>query len=103
MIIVIIIFIVVVVIVVLRPFYLWEQLRAPIIPIVIYGAFDLYPPGCYCCYCYYGYLLFKKKLLLLLLFFFCYQGRQMAIPGKVIVRFLNPIFFNEVVIFIIIF
>ena len=27
------------------PFYLWEEMRAPIVPMVIYGAFDLFPPG----------------------------------------------------------
>jgi hypothetical protein len=27
------------------PFYLWEQLKTPIIPLVIIGAYDLYPPG----------------------------------------------------------
>jgi 1-acyl-sn-glycerol-3-phosphate acyltransferase len=26
-------------------FHIWEELRAPIIPFVIYGAFDLYPVG----------------------------------------------------------
>eukprot|EP01041_Mallomonas_annulata_P013798 gene13798-29341_t len=26
------------------PFYLWEELQSPIVPIVIFGAFDLYPP-----------------------------------------------------------
>ena len=27
------------------PFYLWQQLNTPIIPMVIYGAYELYPPG----------------------------------------------------------
>lgn len=27
------------------PFYMWEQLKTPIIPIVFVGAYDLYPPG----------------------------------------------------------
>lgn len=27
------------------PFYIWEQLKAPLVPMVITGAFDLYPPG----------------------------------------------------------
>eukprot|EP01038_Epipyxis_sp_PR26KG_P009184 gene9184-12388_t len=48
------------------PFYLWEQLKTPIIPVVILGAYDLYPPG-----------------------------RQMAIAGKVYVRYLKPIYPHE--------
>lgn len=27
------------------PFYMWEQLKTPIIPIVFVGAYELYPPG----------------------------------------------------------
>ncbi len=29
------------------PFYLWEELNCPIIPIVVYGAFDMHPPQKY--------------------------------------------------------
>eukprot|EP01031_Cornospumella_fuschlensis_P027990 gene27990-33799_t len=44
-------------------FHLWEQLNgAPIVPLVIYGAYDLFPPG-----------------------------HQICMPGKVYVRFLDPI------------
>lgn len=44
-------------------FHLWEQLQgAPIVPLVIYGAYDLFPPG-----------------------------HQICMPGKVYVRFLEPI------------
>jgi hypothetical protein len=48
------------------PFHLWEQLKTPMIPLVIYGAYDLLPPG---------YL--------------------MCIPGKVYARFLPPIYPTE--------
>jgi 1-acyl-sn-glycerol-3-phosphate acyltransferase len=44
------------------PFYLWEQLQSPIIPMVITGAFDLYPPG-----------------------------NQMNVAGKVYCKYLKPI------------
>lgn len=27
------------------PFHLWESLGAPVVPVVIYGAYDLFPPG----------------------------------------------------------
>jgi len=28
------------------PFHIWEQLdKAPIVPLLIFGAFDLFPPG----------------------------------------------------------
>lgn len=48
------------------PFYLWEQVNCPIIPMVTYGAFDLFPPS-----------------------------RIMNIPGKVYVRYLPPIYPHE--------
>ena len=48
------------------PFYLWEQLQTPIIPIVTMGAFELFPPG-----------------------------SQMSLPGKVYMRFLEPILPSE--------
>mmetsp|Transcript_17383 Transcript_17383/g.29150 ORF Transcript_17383/g.29150 Transcript_17383/m.29150 type:complete len:433 (+) Transcript_17383:116-1414(+) len=48
------------------PFHIWEQLDVPIVPIVTLGAFELYPPGC-----------------------------QMSLPGKVYVRFLEPILPSE--------
>jgi hypothetical protein len=48
------------------PFHLWEQLQTPIIPIVTMGAFELYPPGC-----------------------------SMSHPGKVYMRFLEPIMPHE--------
>ena len=48
------------------PFYLWEQLQTPIVPIVTMGAFELFPPG-----------------------------KTMTIPGKVYVRFLEPILPGE--------
>lgn len=45
---------------------MWDQLKTPIIPLVIFGAFELYPPG-----------------------------RQMAVPGKVYVKYLTPIQSSE--------
>lgn len=48
------------------PFYLWEQLKTPIIPLMIYGAYDLLPPG-----------------------------NLMTIPGKVYARFLPPTYPHE--------
>ena len=48
------------------PFYMWEQMKIPIIPLMIFGAFELYPPG-----------------------------KQMTIPGKVYARFLDPILPHE--------
>lgn len=27
------------------PFHIWEEFQTPIVPIVTFGAFDLYPPG----------------------------------------------------------
>jgi hypothetical protein len=48
------------------PFYLWEQLQTPIIPIVTMGAYELFPPG-----------------------------YNMTQPGKVYVRFLAPIMPHE--------
>lgn len=48
------------------PFYLWESLKCPIIPAVIYGAFELYPPG-----------------------------TQMSLPGRVVMQFLQPILPSE--------
>lgn len=44
------------------PFYLWEQLHVTVIPVVIFGAFELYPPG-----------------------------KQMSLPGKVVMHFLPPV------------
>ena len=49
------------------PFYTWEDMQSPIVPMVIFGAFDLYPPG-----------------------------KQMSLPGTVVVRFLPPIMPFEV-------
>jgi len=48
------------------PFYLWEQVQYPIIPVIIIGAFELFPPG-----------------------------SQMATPGHVYVRYLSPILPSE--------
>jgi hypothetical protein len=48
------------------PFYLWETLQTPIIPIVTMGSFELYPPGCI-----------------------------MSHPGRVYMRFLAPIHPHE--------
>lgn len=48
------------------PFYLWESLKTPVIPVVMYGAFDIYPPG-----------------------------NQIPNLGKVVCRFLPPIAANE--------
>ena len=45
---------------------MWERLKTPIVPLVIFGAYELYPPG-----------------------------RQMSLPGKIYVKFLTPIQFNE--------
>jgi 1-acyl-sn-glycerol-3-phosphate acyltransferase len=48
------------------PFHLWQSLKsAPVVPVVVYGAFELYPPG-----------------------------KQMSLPGKVIMEFLEPIVFS---------
>lgn len=47
-------------------FYLWEQLQTPIVPLVIFGAFDLFPPA-----------------------------KHVAIPGKVYMKFLDPILPHE--------
>ena len=44
------------------PFYVWEQLQTDIVPIVVFGAYELYPPG-----------------------------KQMTIPGRVHVKVLKPI------------
>lgn len=44
------------------PFYVWEKLQTDIVPIVVFGAFELYPPG-----------------------------KQMSIPGRVHARVLPPI------------
>ena len=44
------------------PFYLWEELNCPIIPIVLYGAFDMHPPQKY-----------------------------MTMPGRVYIRYLEAI------------
>ena len=44
------------------PFYVWEKLKTDIVPIVVFGAYELYPPG-----------------------------KQMTIPGRVHVRVLPPI------------
>ena len=44
------------------PFYVWEKLQTNIVPIVVFGAFELYPPG-----------------------------KQMTIPGRVHVKVLPPI------------
>jgi hypothetical protein len=48
------------------PFYLWEKMQTPIVPIVTFGAFELFPPG-----------------------------NSMTLPGKVYVRFLQPILPSE--------
>ena len=45
------------------PFYLWEELNCPIIPIVVYGAFDMHPPKKY-----------------------------MTMPGRVHIRYLQAIY-----------
>lgn len=44
------------------PFYLYEEIKLPIVPLIIFGAFDLYPPG-----------------------------KHMTLPGRVYVRYLDPI------------
>ncbi len=49
------------------PFWMWEELQAPIVPMIIIGAYDLYPPG-----------------------------KLMSLPGVVTVRFLAPIHANEI-------
>ena len=43
-------------------FHMWEELQVPLVPMIIMGAYDLYPPG-----------------------------KQMSLPGTVMVRFLTPI------------
>jgi 1-acyl-sn-glycerol-3-phosphate acyltransferase len=48
-------------------FYIWEELQKPVVPMVIFGAYDLYPPG-----------------------------KSMSLPGNVVVRFLPPIKPEEV-------
>ena len=48
-------------------FYIWDEMQMPIVPMVIFGAFDLYPPG-----------------------------KQMSLPGNVCVRFGSPISPDEV-------
>ena len=48
------------------PFYVWEKLQTDIIPIVVFGAYELYP-----------------------------SGKQMTIPGRVYVRILPPITSSE--------
>ncbi len=30
---------------VLGTFYMWEELKSPIVPLLIFGAYDLYPVG----------------------------------------------------------
>lgn len=47
------------------PFHLWQSGldSAPVIPVVFYGAFELYPPG-----------------------------KQMSLPGKVVMEFLEPLY-----------
>jgi hypothetical protein len=47
-------------------FYMWEQLKTPIIPLVIYGAYDLFP-----------------------------TNRNVPVSGKVYVRYLSPIQASE--------
>lgn len=44
------------------PFYVWEKLKTDIVPIVVFGAYELYPPG-----------------------------KQMTIPGRVHVQVLPPV------------
>lgn len=44
------------------PFHLWEQLQSPVVPVVIFGAYDLFPPG-----------------------------STMTLSGRVYVRFLDPV------------
>ena len=44
------------------PFHLWEQLQSPVVPVVIFGAYDLFPPGA-----------------------------AMTLSGRVYVRFLPPV------------
>ena len=48
------------------PFYVWEKLQTDIIPIVVFGGYELYP-----------------------------SGKQMTIPGRVYVRVLSPITSSE--------
>jgi 1-acyl-sn-glycerol-3-phosphate acyltransferase len=48
------------------PFYVWEKLQTDIIPIVVFGGYELYP-----------------------------SGKQMTIPGRVYVRVLPPITSSE--------
>ena len=48
------------------PFYVWEKLQTDIIPIVVFGAYELYP-----------------------------AGKNMTIPGRVYVRVLPPIASSE--------
>lgn len=48
-------------------FHMWEELQMPLVPMIIMGAYDLYPPG-----------------------------KQMSLPGTVMVRFLPPIHPTEV-------
>lgn len=48
------------------PFYLWESLQVAVIPVVIYGAYELYPPG-----------------------------KQMSLAGKVVMHFLPPVAASE--------
>lgn len=49
------------------PFYMWEQLKTPVIPMVFVGAYDLYPPG-----------------------------KNIPFSGKVYTKFLQPIAATEV-------
>jgi len=48
------------------PFHIWEQLNARIVPMIIFGAYELYPPG-----------------------------KQMTLPGHVHVRYLDPLDPND--------
>jgi len=49
------------------PFYLWEEIAGPVVPFIIFGAYDLYGPG-----------------------------KNMSVSGRVVGRFLNPIQYNEI-------
>jgi 1-acyl-sn-glycerol-3-phosphate acyltransferase len=48
------------------PFYTWEQLQCNVVPFVVFGAYDLYPPG-----------------------------KQMSVPGRVVVRYCPPITLSD--------
>ena len=74
---------------VIGAFYMWQDLdKAPIIPVVVYGAFELHPPGMFICICLFVIIYVSVCMDINVIVII---GSSFNKCGKVYCRFLSPL------------